>query len=300
MSHPWDQQPQEPEEAYAAYLRDKSKNGHLVSTDQAILQRHANHQEAEWCDRWEWDKRSSAWDAEADRRRSLEMARLMSVASSELAVAIAADVTVSAQAQLASDRYDTSRSEKFHASAESLALAFKMHNDAATAIKELMNDSVSSPRATRPKTKRQNTRTTKPRTTTPKTTDKTSAEPQPSAPEPTNEPDIDDLPAVAMPASVQQATPTSAPPEPHQIPQTDADGLLPPTTGPGCERGQGVRGHKDRGERLCDKCYEATQKRKAYTQKRKLAETTTQHTQVTAHAARVPPVMLRPTPQHSE
>ena len=297
MAYPWEQRPEEPDEAYEAYIADYTSNGHLlVDTDD--IRKRLTGEKSDWAATWEWDQRSTEWDAEADRRRHIKFARMQNVAANDLVVMASArllmldpdSVEPEALTQL---RYTVQiGSELFESSSQTLSAGV--------------------PRATTQPEKKPPKRTTKRSQSKTKQAPSGQAPPESKAPEiiapdvvtdapqepeppavPPEQPVVE-KPSLAEPAPLAPLTPLTPLAEPAPLPPPDPSTELPkdkpPTIGPRCGKWGGLTDHRKRGEEPCDEC------RGYSTARQKAATTAPQHpgSPTAPVVGAVSPVILRP------
>ena len=296
MAYPWEQRPEEPDEAYEAYIADYAVNGHLlVDTDD--IRKRLTSEKSNWAATWGWDQRSAEWDAEADRRRRIKFARMQNVAANDLVVMASARLLMvdpeSVEPEVLTQlRYTVQvGSELFESSSQTLQTSI--------ASSSTPTEKQSTQKATkrgRPKTKSALPSDQVP--TEPEASETSASEVVAGPPEvvagPPQEPEQSDVPS-EQPVTKESSPPPPPPPPPPSAPQpdtsTETSGGNPPTTGPRCGKWGGLTDHRKRGEEPCDECrnYSATRQKAAT-----VSEASPPVGPGSPGAGMVAPVILRP------
>ena len=248
MAYPWQRLDGEPDDAYEAFIAYHRNNGHLETDTDKLLNKAPNQ---EWVDKWQWDDRCAAWDAETDRRRIVNMARGQNIAANTL-VALAAGSLELADPKATDEE-----------TIERLQIALQIASDlfmaSLSVVKEYTPASPETPTAPKP-TRRKTTKRTKRKTVATEAETETPLAEEPPAeqgdkPETidTNEPSLkqpEDSPPPDEELSKSQSEPAPQPEENEQ----PTSKLKAPTEGTRCGQRGGLTDHGKRGERPCEAC----------------------------------------------
>ena len=259
MRYPWEQQEAEPSEAYVAYLADHERRAYLLEDKDKILARFAETlAAAQSAQRWRWDERSAAWDAEMDRRRVLKAARAQVEAANGLIMLASANLLLAVG--------EATDSAEIAVMREALATGSALLNDAHNCLKQngapipwppvAVASGGAEPQHRSPSQVEETPTVAVPSAepTAPSESQRATRVPPPSQPERTDEPDQTPPPAPPRQESVSRPPPSGTDSARSRKLSPTELGLKPPTRSPRCGQRGGLTDHKTRGESPCEEC----------------------------------------------